>query len=77
MDAENAMMNLMSSYWVNFAKTGNPNGKGLPKWNVYSPKKKMTMIFDNNSSSRPFPDIEKYKAFDSYYEWRRDNKNTD
>ncbi len=22
----------MSSYWANFIKTGNPNGKGLPKW---------------------------------------------
>ena len=23
---------VMSSYWVNFIKTGNPNGKGLPEW---------------------------------------------
>jgi para-nitrobenzyl esterase len=22
----------MSSYWANFVKTGNPNGKGLPEW---------------------------------------------
>jgi para-nitrobenzyl esterase len=22
----------MSSYWVNFAKTGDPNGKDLPMW---------------------------------------------
>jgi carboxylesterase type B len=22
----------MMSYWTNFAKTGNPNGEGLPNW---------------------------------------------
>jgi para-nitrobenzyl esterase len=26
------MADLMSSYWVNFARTGNPNGQGLPNW---------------------------------------------
>jgi para-nitrobenzyl esterase len=27
----------MSSYWTNFAKTGNPNGSGLPQWLSYKP----------------------------------------
>ncbi len=26
---------IMSSYWVNFVKTGNPNGNGLPLWKPY------------------------------------------
>jgi para-nitrobenzyl esterase len=27
---------LMNAYWVQFAKTGNPNRDGLPEWPVYS-----------------------------------------
>jgi para-nitrobenzyl esterase len=36
---EKELANIMNSYWTNFAKTGNPNGKGLPVWPLYDTKK--------------------------------------
>jgi para-nitrobenzyl esterase len=35
-DADRATARAANTYWVNFAKTGNPNGAGLPEWPVYS-----------------------------------------
>ena len=40
--------NKMASYWVNFAKTGNPNGKGLPEWKAYNKETGNTMEFSDN-----------------------------
>ena len=34
-DTDRSLSEVMSSYWVNFAKIGDPNGKGLPTWTAY------------------------------------------
>ncbi len=31
-DSDRALAKLASSYWINFVKTGDPNGTGLPEW---------------------------------------------
>lgn len=38
----------ISSAWINFVKSGDPNSKGLPKWEPYDAEKGATMLFDNN-----------------------------
>ncbi|HKC86612.1 MAG TPA: carboxylesterase/lipase family protein [Blastocatellia bacterium] len=35
-EADFKLAEMMSNYWVNFATTGDPNGKDLPKWEPYN-----------------------------------------
>ncbi len=37
----------MSGAWVAFARTGNPNCKGIPKWDPYTPPQRATMVWNN------------------------------
>ncbi len=51
---------IMNGYWVNFAKTGNPNGSGLPKWPAYNPK--TNQILDVQRDGKPVAKPDPTKA---------------
>lgn len=56
---------LMSSYWANFMKKGDPNGPGLPKWPVYSEKDKYeVMNLDANAQAAPEKHRDRYEFLD-------------
>jgi para-nitrobenzyl esterase len=42
-DLDRKIADTVSSYWANFARTGNPNGKGLPEWPAVSERPNITM----------------------------------
>ena len=46
-DRDKQVSDAMNKYWVNFIKTGSPNGKGLPEWTPYSSTNDKLMIFSN------------------------------
>lgn len=69
---DQAMSDLVSSYWVNFARNGDPNGQGLPAWPAFSTTAQNAMHFDGQSSARPVPNMPQIKALDDYYGWRRE-----
>jgi para-nitrobenzyl esterase len=62
----------ISSYWINFAKNGDPNGPGLPKWPAFSENDLKVMVFDANPGARPLPNLDKVKVFDAYIVWLRE-----
>ena len=61
--------NMISSYWVNFAANGDPNGGGLPQWDPYDANIDAVMVLDAGiqeakpiSAKAEFDFIDKYQA---------------
>lgn len=56
---DQAVSRMAQSYWVNFAKTGNPNGAGLPAWPRHDPDKDLIFEFRPDGSAGAGPDARK------------------
>ncbi|MEO6171246.1 MAG: carboxylesterase family protein [Lysobacter sp.] len=54
-DAGSAFGQVMTGYWVNFARTGNPNGAGLPAWTAAGTGDLDLMVLDDPSSMQRDP----------------------
>ena len=63
------LADVMSSYWVNFITSGDPNGKGLPKWPIYITTTKEVMQLGVKQQARHLPDEE---ALDFMYKSMHD-----
>jgi para-nitrobenzyl esterase len=49
--AEEALSASMSTYWTNFAKSGDPNGSGVAAWPRYDPTRERYQILDDRVHS--------------------------
>lgn len=57
----------IQSYWANFAKTGNPNGPGLPHWPAFSASSPRVMYLDAEPHAGPVPNLRKLEVLDRYF----------
>jgi para-nitrobenzyl esterase len=58
----------MSDYWVNFVKTGNPNGEGLPEWPIFDPENPLVIELGTEVKTRALPFWEQMKFMESVQE---------
>jgi para-nitrobenzyl esterase len=57
-----ALAGKIADAWISFARNGNPNHAGVPKWDAFSAEKCPTMIFDNICVAKNNPDLEERRA---------------
>jgi para-nitrobenzyl esterase len=70
-DADKKVSEEVSTYWTNFAKTGDPNGGGLPNWPAFTGSNPEVMNLNDPAQAEPVPHIDQLKVLDGYFAWRR------
>jgi para-nitrobenzyl esterase len=72
-DSDREVADAMSSHWVNFARSGDPNGKGpngikVNKWPVYDGTSQSVMVFGNPPEGAQSPSEAQLAFFQSYFD---------
>jgi para-nitrobenzyl esterase len=67
-DADRQVADTMSSYWVNFAANGDPNGQGLAKWQTYDGKAATAMVFGKQPEGTQAPGDAQLAFFQAYFD---------
>jgi len=69
---EKELARIMNSYWINFAKTGNPNGNGLTNWPLYDPQKEeiLDIELDGKPVSKPDPRKARFNVIEKAFKKR-------
>ncbi len=52
-DCDRELARTMSAYWANFAKTGDPNGDALPRWEPYTAESHAVMVLADSVHMEP------------------------
>ncbi len=64
------LSNAMIGYWVNFIKTGSPNGGGLPAWPKYSEGGPVCQRLGREIGPGPVPEVQHFSVFQRFLDAR-------
>ena len=64
--SDRKLSDAMMTYWSNFARTGDPNGAGLPAWPKYTPPDNPVLHLDETIRSAPDANRARYEAIDAF-----------
>lgn len=70
-EADYLISDIMSTYWTNFAKYGNPNGEGVPEWPAFSAANPTVMYFNQTAYTGPVPTANGLEILNRYFAWKR------
>ncbi len=67
-DVDRKLEDAMATYWVNFAATGDPNGKALPAWPMVKDRNSgRAMILGDTIEAESSPDTARLSLYDQAY----------
>jgi para-nitrobenzyl esterase len=72
--ADRQVSDALQTYWTNFARTGDPNGGGVPAWPAFAGSDPQVMQLDAAPTPIAVPNVEQLKVLEDYYAWRRNQE---
>jgi para-nitrobenzyl esterase len=69
--ADRRLAEAMAAYWTNFAKSGDPNGPGLPSWPAFTARDSQVLQLGDPIAVGGVTDLDSLRRFDAVYDQLR------